>query len=130
VKVNPGVDTRLIDPGVWLFLGAIAQIHREWTGEQLTVTSLRRPPGGRVSLHSTKEHEPVRAADFRRHQLDDAHGADPFCRYLQMRFGEWIGVVLEPEWLSLAELAERGGVLNVEPHVHIQLKSTTWPGVL
>jgi hypothetical protein len=118
-----------VDPGIWIFLGIIAEHHRRWTGAELVVTSLRRPPGGRSSRHSTKEHEPVSAADFRRHALDERHAADPFCLWLQIFFGEELGVVLEPEWLTPEEISERGGVLNIDPHVHVQLKTSDYPRV-
>jgi len=128
--MNPGVNTDLVDPVLWLLLGAIARAHREWTDEELRISSLRRPFGGRASLHSPKDNEYCRAADFRRLRLNELSLADPFCRYLQGRFGEWLGVVLEPEWLTPEQLSERGGILNVDPHVHVQLKRFEWPTIL
>lgn len=129
MKVNPGVDARLVDPGIWIYLGLIATAHRIATGAELVVTSLRRPRGERSSRHSPLENSFVTAADFRRLALDQRTAADPFCRMLQMLYGADIGVVLEPEWLTTEELSLRGGVLNVEPHVHVQLKTTDWPSV-
>ena len=129
MKLNPGVDARLVDPGIWFFLGLLASEHRRWTGQELVVTSLRRPPGSRASRHSPLENSFVTAADFRRWALDAKTAADPFCRMLQAFYGEDLGVVLEPEWLTPAELSERGGVLQVDPHVHVQLKTSNYPRV-
>jgi hypothetical protein len=129
MQLKPGVNARLVHPGIWIFLGIIAEEHRRWTSEELWVTSLRRPPGGRVSFHAPKEYEEVRAADFRRHVLDTTAAAEAFCRMLQARFGRDLGVVLEPEWLTTEELSERGGVLNVDPHIHVQLKTSDYPRV-
>lgn len=129
MRLKPGVNPRLVHPGIWIYLGILAEEHRRWTGEELWVTSLRRPPGGRPSMHAPKEHEEVTAADVRRHTLDAATAAEPFCRMLQARYGRDLGVVLEPEWLTAAELSERGGVLMVDPHIHLQLKSLEFPRV-
>lgn len=129
VKLNPGVDARLVDAGIWIFLGLIARSHRVWTGSELVVTSLRRPPGGRPSRHTALENHPVGAADFRRHSLDERRAAEPFCRMLQVLYGEDLGVVLEPEWLTPEEISERGGILQIDPHVHVQLKGRDYPRV-
>lgn len=129
MKLNPGVDARLVDQGIWFYLGLIAAEHRRWTDVELVVTSLRRPPGDRASRHSPKEHEVVTAADFRRWVLDTKTAADAFCRMLQTCYGEDLGVVLEPEWLTMEEISERGGVLRIDPHVHVQLKTSDYPRV-
>lgn len=129
MRLKTGVDARLVHPGIWIYLGVIALEHRLWTGAPLLVTSLRRPPGDRPSRHAPKENEEVTAADFRRWVLDESSAADSFCRMLQARFGRELGVVLEPEWLTIEELSERGGVLKVEPHVHVQLKTGEYPRI-
>lgn len=129
MKLNPGVDARLVDPGIWIYLGLIACAHRIAAGEELVVTSLRRPPGDRPSRHAPLQHSFVTAADFRRHALDARTTAENFCRMLQMLYGAELGVVLEPEWLTTEEISERGGILQIDPHVHVQLKTSDYPRV-
>lgn len=129
MRLKPGVDWRGVHPAIWIYLTLIAQDHRAWTEEELVVTSLRRPQGDRPTRHFAKAGELVTAADFRRWHLDAAGVAELFCRSLQARYGDDIGVVLEPEWLTAEELEQRGGPLNVEPHVHVQLKRSGWPAV-
>lgn len=127
MKLKPGVDWRGVDPVLWLYLGWVAVEHRVWCGEELCITELRRESSPRPSLHVAKAGETVQAADLRRHYLDERGEAEAFCRMLQARYGAQLAVVLEPEWLTPAELEERGGVLNVDPHIHVQLKSRDWP---
>ena len=127
MKLMPHVDARLVHPGIWFYLGILASEHRLWAGEELVITSLRRSPADRPSRHAPKENEEVSAADFRRAYLDRGNAAEAFCRMLQARFGAELGVVLEPEWLTKEELSERGGVLKIEPHVHVQLKTLDYP---
>lgn len=129
MRLKPGVDARLVHPGIWIYLGLIARMHREWTGQELVVTSLRRDPGARPSRHAPKNQEEVTAADFRRHTLDELNAAEAFARTLQILHGQELGVVLEPDWLSVEELSARGGVLNVDPHIHVQLKGADYPRV-
>lgn len=116
-----------VEPMLWLWLGALSVEHRIWTGDGLVVTSLRRPFTGRVSKHSPPAGELVTAADLRRHALDDIGRTAEFCRMLQHRYGFYLGIVLEPEWLSPEQIADRGGAASVQPHVHIQLKVVEAP---
>lgn len=129
MRLKPGVDARAIHPGIWFYLGIIAAEHRRWTGEELWVTDLRRLPGERPSRHAPKRDEEVTAADFRRWSLDAHARADAFCRMLQSLYGDELGVVLEPEWLSPEERDRRGGLLKIDPHVHVQLKAPGYPRV-
>lgn len=131
MKIKRGVDATGVEPTMWLWLGAVSRAHREWSGHELVVTSLRRKPSERASWHSPKSTEPVRAADIRRWYLNVDELAEPFCRMLQARYGEALKVMLEPEWLSPAELERRGGILNVDPHIHLELRTPEWPvGIL
>lgn len=127
MRLNLGVDQTQVDPVLGLWIGVIAGHHKEWTGVELVVTSLRRRSSARTSRHVVKKHELVTAVDFRRWYLDEADVADAFCRFLVARYKTWLKVILEPEWLSVAELELRGGTLQVEPHVHVQLNSSEWP---
>ena len=131
MRLKLGVDDTQLSPVLGLWLGVLARHHREWTGEEFVVTSLRRESNGRASRHVVKPGELVTAADFRRHLLDELDLAEPFCRMIQSVYKSWLVVVLEPEWLTEDELEQRGGALKVEPHVHIQLHSGEWPqGIL
>lgn len=131
MKLKPGVDHTLVDPGIWLWLGAVSREHWAWTGHELVVTSLRRLPGDRPSWHAPKSTELVRATDIRRWYLDGDELAEPFCRMLQARFGAALKVLLEPEWMTAVELEHRGGILKVDPHIHLELRTGEWPvGIL
>ena len=131
MRLKFGVDARLVEPNIYLWLGAVSRCHRAWTDKELVVTSLRRSPGDRPSWHSPKENELVRAADFRRWYLDEDNLAEAFCRMLQARYGAGLKVVLDPEWLTPEQIERRGGVLNIDPHIHFELRSVEWPiGIL
>jgi hypothetical protein len=121
------VNATDVHPVLWLALGAIATYHRGTTAAEMVITSLRRAPGPRRSLHSPPPGELCQAADIRRWYLDERANAHSFGRLLQQRFGAWLGVVLEPEWLSPAEIEERGGYDSIAPHLHVELKATEWP---
>jgi hypothetical protein len=129
VDLLPDVDAEGVHPGIWTYLGILALEHRVWTGRELVVTSLRRAPGDRPSRHAPEPGALCTAADFRRWYLDERDAAEAFCRMLQARFGFDLAVVLEPEWLTQEELSERGGILKVQPHVHVQLRSFEYPNV-
>lgn len=131
MRLKLGVSAVDVEPGIYLWLGVLSRSHRAWTDKELVVTSLRRTPGDRPSWHSPKEHELVRAVDIRRWYLDGDELAEAFCRMVQARYGEALKVMLEPEWLSPEELERRGGILNVDPHIHFELRSVEWPiGIL
>lgn len=131
MRLKHGVDQTQVEPVLGLWIGVLARHHLDWTGLELVVTDLRRESSSRSSRHVVKAGELVTAVDFRRHYLDDVELADPFCHFLSERYKTWLEVILEPEWLSPEALERRGGVLNVQPHVHIELRSVEWPvGVL
>lgn len=124
------VDAGGIHPRLWQVLGWLDQLHLEWTEGELWVTSLRRPYVEDVNTRHAAPDLPlpisdprsapdpfVTAADIRRWALDELGKAEAFCRYIQDVAGDQIGVVLEPEWLSLARRARMTG-----PHIHLQLK--------
>ncbi|MEE9360856.1 MAG: hypothetical protein V3U85_10275 [Hyphomicrobium sp.] len=84
----------------------------------MVVTSLRRP-----YKHGSRHSEPydvlVTAADIRRWDLDQIGEAEDFSRWLQTALG--LGVLLEPEWMTPEQVAARGGVDAIPPHIHAQL---------
>jgi len=133
MKLKRGVNFKDIHPVLWIFIGTIATLYRGWTGAEMTITSMRR--------RGTKgKHPKGMAVDIRRWELDSARKksdsgqggsyADKFALDLQRRFGKWLGVVLEPEMLTPAQIKARGGIKKIAPHIHIQLKKTTWPTIL
>lgn len=131
MRLKLGVNGAGVEPNIFLWLGAVSRAHRAWTDKELVVTSLRRTPGDRPSWHSPKEHELVRAVDIRRWYLDEDDFAEAFCLMLQARYGDGLKVVLEPEWLTSEQVERRGGVLNIDPHIHLELRSVEWPiGIL
>lgn len=152
MKFKRGIDASSVHPRLWQLLEWLDQLHLEWTEEALTVTSLRRDydPEKRTK-HQTAFLDPTidprsedatsylsTAADLRRWALDETKKTLEFCRHIQAMYGEQVGVMLEPEWLSAAALKRRYPVLfqmvrpsyaaveeareRVAPHVHVQLK--------
>jgi hypothetical protein len=130
MQLKDGVDPSDVHPVLWLFLGEIAGLYREATGEEMVITSLRRPPSDRASRHSPGLGHPCMAADIRRWPFKDVPTAARFARELQQRFGHQLGVVLEPEWLTPREVALRGGPQATAGHIHVELKDTAWPASL
>lgn len=144
LRIKPGCDFTGIHPDVVFWVGVVAGHHLELTGRPLWVTSARRQyRSGVISRHSPPlcavhgvlcAERPdlgstecrlnlVTAWDFRRWYLDEkADRAERFCKMLQEKYGTYLGIVLEPEWLSAAEVARRGGIKKVSPHVHCQTK--------
>lgn len=127
MNIKSGADPTDVHPILWAILGAIALKHRIDTGHELVVTSLRRPPGPRKSLHSPEPGELCAAADIRRWVLDRTHSAETFARKLQHEYGLFLGVVVEPEWLTPEEITARGGFDPANGHIHVELKTGTWP---
>lgn len=127
MKFKRGVNPLGVHPDLWAILGEIDYDHRRATGKELVVTSMRRRLGPRPTKHATAPGGLVTAGDLRRNALDEKGTAPVFCRRLQMRYGRYIGVVLEPEQLSPAEIKRRGGLKRIGPHIHIQLKRPRWP---
>lgn len=139
-----GVDRRGVHPRLWTVLPWIDGMHHTYTGEEVTVTSLRRPWKPDVVSKHAPVSPPQRdiawftpdqwdkffcsAVDLRRWELD-AEGkrqkrklAEEFCKYIQREHGDELGVVLEPEWLTAEEIRKRGGIDKIDPHIHTQLK--------
>ncbi len=132
MRFKRGLDASGVHPRLWQFLMWLDQQHLEFTEETLWITSLRRPfssddPRVRTK-HATRfesfcdprvdaAESLVTAADIRRWALDEVGRAEEFCRHVQVSYGPQIGVVLEPEWLSVARHKRMTG-----PHIHFQLK--------
>ena len=142
--IKPEVDQRGVHPRLWYAISWLDRLHHQWTGDELTVTSLRRQfELGKVSRHAPLPPinpkpflDPrqwdqffVTAVDIRRWSLDGTGRltAETFCKHIQHEHGEELGVVLEPEWLTAEEIQRRGGIYNIAKHVHLQLKQPiTW----
>ena len=70
--------------------------------------------------------------------MNIAHSAEEFCRDIQRIYGKRLGVVLEPEWLTVKQLERRFDLVlktpaairaarkRVGPHIHLQLKGERW----
>lgn len=139
LRFKPGVVRDRVHPLMWAWSGAVSVYHAELTGEPATVTSARRPwAPGSSSRHAPPSGELATALDLRRWALDRVGKAEAFCRTIQQRYGAALGVVLEPEWLTVRELEKRFGIRirtegeleaarrRVGPHVHLQLKGRLW----
>lgn len=145
LRFKPGVDRSAVHPMMFAWLGAVSIYHVEITEEPLTVTSLRRSYNPQVKTkHAPPPPRLVSAADIRRRELDalddpnELRSAAAFCRELQRCYGRHLGVVLEPEWLTVRQLEKRFGIRirnksqeraarkRVGPHIHLQLKGRLW----
>jgi len=140
IHFKAGVDRDGVHPMMWAWLGVVAGYHFELTEKTLWVTSLRRPyvAGAPTSKHSPKPPTLSSAVDIRRHDLDRIDYAEDFARDIQREYGQHLGVLLEPEWLTLRQLEQRFGITirtpsqeraarsRVGPHIHLQLKGTLW----
>ncbi len=144
LEFKEGVDREGLHPMMWVWLGAVAVYHFELTNKPLTVTSARRPyREGVSSSHSPPPGELATAADIRRSELDRIGRtvAAEFSKAIQRNYGGHVGVVLEPEWLTVAQLEKRYGIRivnreqekaarrRVGPHIHFQLKGRLWSPV-
>ena len=136
--IKTGVNIDDIHPMLWFWLGKMDELYLAERIGEMVVTSMRREydPGiGRFTWHSPgwttpyRGHasedlipEPVRAADIRTTALIREGIARDFARVIQSNYGNYLGVVLEPDWLTEEEIEARGGVDRVTPHIHLQLK--------
>jgi hypothetical protein len=123
IAMKDGVDWRGVHPALWYKLALANEKHAQMVSNRLTVTSLRRPflVGARLTKHTTEDpREFVLAADMRRWDLDRFGMTIEFCRWMQVSLN--LGVMLEPEWLTVEQIAERGGVDAIDAHIHTQLR--------
>lgn len=142
VRFKPGVNRRGVHPLMWIYLGPIAVEHHYHTSKPLYVTSQRRPLsfGASTSKHSPPAGELCTATDIRTKYLAERADSLPatFARWIQKRFGNRVGVLLEPDWLSRRQLERRFKIKirtdadeaaarkRVGPHIHLQLKGKLW----
>lgn len=144
IWIKPGCDFTGMHPDIVMWAGVVAGYHLNLTGRPLWITSARRRyRPGVVSRHSpppctihgdlcslqpdlrTPDCMPVLVTgfDFRRWYLDEVPGrAEEFCTMLQGRHSGYLGVVLEPEWLTKKQIKDRGGIEKIAPHIHCQTK--------
>ncbi len=142
MKFKRGTSWEDAHPMLWYWLGKVEGEYANWAESEteLTVTSMTR------ESPATSKHCPDRnvtgrceAADIRRHGLDKVSGstAHVFCRRLQTKFGRYLGIVLEPEWLTDKEIRARLGLdddhvvgeaerKQISPHIHLQLKAAAY----
>lgn len=120
MRFKDGVDRRDVSPVVWWYLPTAERLHLALVGEELVVTSMRRPWGS--PAHNPPAGELVRAADLRRWYLDRAGAgvARAFVDTLNAYLAPHCRVLLEPEDLSEEAIAERGGLEKIAPHIHLQ----------
>ena len=139
LSFKAGVKRDGVHPMMYAWLGIVAVYHHELTNRVTRVTSIRRDyvPGVH-SKHSPKPPKLSTAADIGRRELDKIDFAEEFCHDLQRLYGKRLGVVLEPEWLTVKQLERRFGLVlrtesqiraarkRVGPHIHLQLKGQLW----
>jgi len=119
MKLKRGVNRDNVHALLWGKLLLADKQHIVTTGEELVVTSLRRPVSS-GSRHSPAAHVPVTSADIRRWRLDALDGAEDFCSWLQTVLD--LAVLLEPDWMTKEQIEERGGRNKIDPHIHCELR--------
>lgn len=119
MRLKHGLDPEGVHQLLWGKLALADREHQIITGEQMTITSLRRHPSP-GSKHSPETGVKATAADIRRWRLNAIGATEEFCRWLQKELG--LGVLLEPDWMTKEQIAERGGIDKITPHIHTQLK--------
>ena len=119
MRLKRGLDPEGVHPFLWGKLALADREHKILTGEEMIVMSLRRHPEP-GSKHSPEVDVKATAADIRRWRLDKLQATEEFCRWLQTELG--LGVLLEPDWMTKEQIAARGGIDNIDPHIHTQLK--------
>ena len=121
MQLKRRVNRNNVHPLLWGKLLLADHEHVVITGEQMVVTSLRRDPKeGSKSKRSPPLAIPATAADIRRYRLDALKRTESFCRWLQKELQ--LAVLLEPDWMTKEQIEERGGIDNIDPHIHTQLR--------
>lgn len=135
--IKPGVDSSRVHPLIWVYAHQIAMWHQDVTGYRMVITSMTRDSGS--SYHNPsyagQQHNmvaprhsmvPTRidlssAFDMRRWYFKDFSQLEQFCLEVKQELD--IGCLIEPEWMTLQQIARRGGVNKIAPHVHWQLST-------
>jgi len=112
MRFKKGISLECVDPDLIFWLGVISvEWHLfGWDGA-MVVTSVYRSGKG---AHGRGE-----GADMRTKYITPDR-VEAFGTFLQAKYGKYLGVVVEPEWLTKKQIKARGG--KVTPHLHIQLK--------
>ena len=122
MQFKSGVNPEGVHPRLWERLSLANREHIVLVGEPLVVTSMRRQWNPKKkSKHSPPWGSLCTAADIRRYRLDATGRTEHFCRWMQKELG--IGVLLEPDWMTREQIASRGGIDKIAPHVHVQLRT-------
>jgi hypothetical protein len=138
LRLKEGVDSQGVHPLIWVYATAIGALHLETTGHRMVITSMARMPqmtAGPSSYHNPRyasnQHfwfQPLACAfDMRRWYFNGGFPElERFC--LKVKSLLDIGCLIEPEWMSSTQIARRGGVDKIAPHVHWQLstRNTMW----
>ena len=125
-SIKAGVDCSLVHPQLWLYMGLISAWHKEATGYNAVWTSITRlngKPSYHNPIHAAEQHKSkelfTTAADMRRWYFADFPALEKFVLMVKRRLD--IGALIEPEWMSARQIASRGGIDKIAPHVHWQL---------
>lgn len=110
-------------PGIWTIQDWVEYLWGEENHEG-TPLFIKRPPLASAVDISRRAPMAAKPLNSTNDDMLPISRAEEFCRTLQGLMGDQIGVVLEPEWLSIRELERRGGLSKVVPHIHIQSKKT------
>lgn len=132
LRFKEGVDIMDVHPLIWTYAYTIAKAHLAWTGYRMVITSMTRIPELAAPVKSY--HNPMYAAeqhlldrhlstafDMRRWYFKDFQDLQDFCLYIKETMD--IGCLIEPEWMTPSQIAARGGLDKIAPHVHWQLST-------
>jgi len=113
IRFKKGISLQINDALRYFWLDRVHEVWQEaFPGQMMWVTSGFRDDG---SSHSNRIAMDLRRPDQPQYMVpvSTARVVD-FCRILQLYYGDFIGVQLEPEWGK--------GKGYTAPHIHIQLK--------
>lgn len=128
-QVKKGVDSSRVHPLIWVYAHQIAVWHQDVTGYRMVITSMTRDSGSSYHnpFYADTKHDfghPIlsTAFDMRRWYFPDFHTLEQFCLEVKQELD--IGCLIEPEWMTSKQIAARGGVDKIAPHVHWQLSTS------
>jgi hypothetical protein len=111
-----------VHPQLLVYAGFIARAFLVRAGHRMVITSMSRPEG--ESRHNPAYRGWCLAFDMRRRDVAAFAGLlDLESFVMGIRGSLDIGALIEPEWMTPKEIAARGGLDAIAPHVHWQIGS-------
>lgn len=126
--LDPVHCTHRVHPQLLVYVGFIARAFFVDTRHRMVITSMSRPGGG-ATRHDPQYKGWCLAFDMRTHdpRTGERYGHETPNRLYTFVYSIKsvinIGALVEPDWMTPEQIAERGGLENIAPHVHWQIGS-------